>query len=144
MTTSKRPGRWKAGESGNPAGRKPGTGEVAKLRASIAKQVPGILENLTASALAGDVGAARLLLERVIAPLKASEEATPLALKGDTLTEQGKSVIAAVAAGDLAPGQAASLLASLGTLAKLEEADDLKRRIEALEQRYEKSPGAHQ
>jgi len=144
MTTTKRPGRWKAGESGNPAGRKPGTGEVAKLRASIAKQVPGILENLTASALAGDVGAARLLLERVIAPLKASEEATPLALKGDTLTAQGKSVIAAVAAGDLAPGQAASLLASLGTLAKLEEADDLKRRIEALEQRYEKSPGAHQ
>lgn len=136
MTTAKRPGRWKAGESGNPAGRKPGTGEVARLRASIAKQVPSILKNLTTAALAGDVGAARLLLERVIAPLKASEEAAPLSLKGDTLTEQGKSVLAAVASGDLAPSQGSSLLASLGALAKLEEADDLKRRIEALEQRY--------
>lgn len=136
MTTTKRPGRWKAGESGNPAGRKPGTGEVAKLRAGIAKEIPAILKNLKTAALAGDVGAARLLLERVIAPLKASEEAAPVALTGDTLTEQGKSVIAAVAAGELAPSQAASLLASLGTLAKLEEADELKRRIEALEQRY--------
>ena len=142
MATTKRPGRWKAGESGNPAGRKPGTGEVAKLRSSIAKQVPGILKKLTAAALAGDVGAARLLLERVVAPLKASEEATPLALTGSTLTEQGNSVIAAVASGDLAPGQGASLLASLGTLAKLEEADDLKRRIEALEQRYGANAGA--
>lgn len=26
-----RPGRWKAGESGNPAGRKPGTREVAAM-----------------------------------------------------------------------------------------------------------------
>lgn len=31
-----RPGRWKAGESGNPAGRKPSTGEVAAMRAAIA------------------------------------------------------------------------------------------------------------
>ena len=105
MATTKPPGRWKTGESGNPAGRKPGTGEVAKLRASIAKQVPSILKNLTAAALAGDVGAARLLLERVIAPLKASEEATPLELTGSTLSEQGKSVLAAVAAGDLAPSR---------------------------------------
>ena len=142
MTATKRPGRWKAGESGNPAGREPGTGEVAKLRASIAKQVPSILKSLTTAALSGDVGSARLLLERVIAPLKASEEAAPLELKGDTLTEQGRSVLAAVASGELAPGQAASLLASLGTLAKLEEADDLKRRIEALEQRYGTNPGA--
>ena len=60
----------------------------------------------------------------------------PLALTGSTLSEQGKSVLAAVAAGDLAPSQGVSLLTSLGTIAKLEEADDLKRRIEALEQRY--------
>ncbi|MBL8348889.1 MAG: hypothetical protein JNL87_01120 [Burkholderiaceae bacterium] len=144
MKATKRPGRWKPGESGNPAGRKPGTGEVAKLRAGIAKEIPAILENLKTAALAGDIGAARLLLERVIAPLKASEVAAPVSLTGDTLTEQGKSVIAAVASGDLSPSQAASLLASLGTFAKLEEADDLKRRIEALEQRYGATPGSAQ
>jgi hypothetical protein len=135
MTTTpkKRPGRWKAGESGNPAGRKPGTGDVAKLRAAIAEQVPAIIKTLTTAALTGDVGAARLLLERVIAPLKAAEVAAPLALPDGTLTEQGRAVVAAVAAGNLAPGQGAALLASLGTLAKLAEVDDLQRRIEALE-----------
>jgi hypothetical protein len=128
-----RAGRWKPGQSGNPAGRKPGAGEVARLRAAIGDHVPAIIERLTAAALAGDVGAARLLLERVIAPLKPSEEAAPLALPDGTLTEQGRAVVAAAAAGTLAPGQAASLLASLGTLAKLTEADELARRVAALE-----------
>jgi hypothetical protein len=31
---------WKPGQSGNPGGRKPGTGEVAKLQAAISKHVP--------------------------------------------------------------------------------------------------------
>jgi hypothetical protein len=125
-------GRWKPGESGNPAGRKPGSGDVARLRAAIAEKVPTIIEKLTASALLGDVGVARLLLERVIPPLKASEEAAPLTLPDGTLTEQGKAVLASVASGDLAPGQGAALLTSLGTLAKLTETDELSRRIEAL------------
>jgi hypothetical protein len=135
MQTSKRPGRWKAGESGNPAGRKPGSGEVAKLRAAMAEHVPALVAVLVQRALAGDIGAARLLLERTIAPLKASEEATPLTMPDGTLTEQGRAVLVAVAAGELAPGQGAALLASLGTLAKLAEADELTRRIEALESR---------
>lgn len=142
MKTDKHPGQWKPGTSGNPAGRRPGSGEVAKLRAAIAENVPTIVEKLTAAALAGDVGAARLLLERVIPPLKASEEAVPLTLPDGTLTEQGKAVLASVASGDLAPGQGAALLASLGTLANLTETDELCRRIEALEAARDQSKGA--
>ena len=41
--------------------------------------------------------------------------------------------MSAVAAGELAPGPGAALLASLGTLAKLTETDELVRRIDALE-----------
>ena len=133
MTQAKRPGRWKPGQSGNPAGRKPGAGEVAKMRASIAAHVPALVAMLVERALAGDIGAARLLLERTIAPLKASEETTPLALPNGTLSERGRAVLVAVAAGDLAPAQGAALLASLGALAKLTEADELERRIAALE-----------
>lgn len=129
----KPPQAWKPGQSGNPAGRKPGTGEVAKLRAVIANHVPALVAVLVERALAGDVGAARLLLERTIAPLKASEETASLALPDGTLTEQGRAVLLAVADGSLAPGQGAALLASLGTLAKLTEADELERRIAALE-----------
>ena len=136
MKNPKRPGRWKPGESGNPAGRKPGSGEVAKLRAAMAKHVPALLAVLVERALSGDIGAARLLLERTISPLKAVEEAAQLAMPDGTLTEQGRAVLVAVACGGLAPGQGAALLSSLGTLAKLVETDELTRRIDALEARH--------
>lgn len=140
MTTRpKPPGRWKKGESGNPRGRRPGSGEVAKLRTAIAEHIPSIIDKLTAAALQGDVSAARLLLERVIAPLKAAEEAAPLRLPDGTLTEQGRAVLGAVAAGTLAPGQGVVLLSGIGMLAKLVEAEELERRIAALEARHGKA-----
>ena len=137
---TKREGRWKAGESGNPAGRKPGSGEVAKMRAAMAKHVPALVAVLVERAMGGDIGAARLLLERTIAPLKASEEKAEMALPDGSLTDQGRAVIAAIASGDLASGQGAALLASLGTLAKLTEADELEQRIKALEERHAVKP----
>ena len=141
MTTEKKkpPGRWKAGESGNPAGRKPGSGEVAKLRAAIGERVPELLAAMMARALEGDVGAARLLLERAIAPLKAVEQTQALSLPDGSLTDQGRAVLAAVAAGELAPGQGAQLLAAIGTLGKIAELDELAARITALESKHDKS-----
>ncbi len=127
------PRAWKPGESGNPQGRKPGTGEVAKLRAAISEHVPAIIQSLTSAALSGDVAASRLLLERVIAPVKATEEAQALTLPDGTLTEQGRAVIGSIRDGELSPTQGATLLAALGALAKLTEADELERRIAALE-----------
>ena len=135
----KRAGRWKAGESGNPAGRKPGTGEVAAIRAAIAERVPELLAAMMAKALEGDIGAARLLLERAIAPLKAAEQPQALSLPDGTLTDQGRAVLAAVAAGELAPGQGAALLGAIGTLARVVEVDELARRIEVLEGKHDKS-----
>ncbi|HMN92719.1 MAG TPA: DUF5681 domain-containing protein [Hydrogenophaga sp.] len=129
----KRAGRWKPGESGNPAGKPKGTGEVAKLRAAIAEKVPAILESLLDRALSGDVGAARLLLERTIPPLKAIEPPQPLTLPDGSLTEQGRAVLASVAAGDLAPGQGAALVGAIGALARVAEVDELERRIAVLE-----------
>ena len=139
MTTRKAPPHaWPKGMSGNPRGRRPGSGEVAKLRAAIAQHLPTIIERLVAAALQGDVSAARLLLERVCAPLKATEEPARLALPDGSLTEQGRCVLAAVAAGTLAPGQGAALLGAIGTLARVVEVDELAHRIEALEAAHAK------
>ena len=132
----KPPGRWKPGESGNPKGRRPGTGEVAKIRAAIGDRVPELLAAMMTRALDGDVGAARLLLERAIAPLKAAEQPQALSLPDGTLTDQGRAVLAAVAAGELAPGQGAALLGAIGTLARVAEVDELARRIEVLEGKH--------
>lgn len=119
----------------NPRGRPKGSGEVAKIRAAIAKHIPKLLQELAKRALAGDVGAARLLLERTVAPLRAAEQAQPLDLPEGTLTEQAQAVLAEIAAGKLAPGQGASLLSGIATLAKVTEIDELERRLAALEER---------
>lgn len=139
MATRKPPAAaWKPGQSGNPKGRPAGTGEVAKLRAAIAGNVPAILESLTTAALAGDVQAARLLLERALPPIKAVEATQALSLPDGTLTQQGRAVLAAVAAGELAPGQGAALLGAIGTLARVAEVDELAARITQLEQQHAK------
>jgi len=130
----KPPGLWKKGESGNPKGRPAGAGEVSKIRASIAARVPELLAKLIEQALAGDTGAARLLLERAVAPLKAAEQPQALTLPDGTLTEQGRAVLASVAAGVLAPGQGAQLLTGIGTLARVAEIDELSKRITKLEE----------
>lgn len=128
---------WKPGQSGNPKGRAPGSGEVSKIRAAIAAELPAILQSLIEQALAGDTQAARLLLERTIAPLKAMEPAQAIHLPAGSLTEQGRAILAAVAGAELAPGQGAQLLSAIGSLARVAEIDELAQRIEALEKQQE-------
>ena len=138
MTTDKKkpPGRWKPGESGNPKGRTPGTGEVAAIRAAIAERVPDLMAAMMTRALDGDVGAARLLLERCIAPLKASEQPQAMHLPDGTLTEQGRAVLAAVAAGELGPSAGAALLGAIGTLARVTDFEQIEARLKILEQKH--------
>ena len=138
MTAAKKrpPGRWKTGESGNPKGRPKGSGQVAQLRAAIAAQVPALLDKLMRQALEGDTSAARLLLERAIAPLKAAEQPQALALPDGSLTAQGRAVLRSVASGELAPTQGAALLGAIGTLARVSEIDELAARVAALEQKH--------
>lgn len=126
---------WRPGQSGNPAGRPPGSGQVGKLRAAIAEHLPDIIAKLVEQAKAGDAAAARLLLERVVPPVKSAEPPVSLVLPDGTLAAQGRAVLAAVEVGGLAPTQAGQLIASLGTLAKLVETDELEARIAALEGR---------
>lgn len=140
MTERKKPPPgWKKGQSGNPAGRPKGSGDVAKVRAAIPAQVPALLAKLMTQALEGDTSAARLLLERAIAPLKAIEQAQALTLPDGTLTDQGRAVLRSVADGVLAPSQGAALLGAIGTLARVTEMDELESRIAALEVRNGKS-----
>jgi hypothetical protein len=141
MTEAKKAGRWKPGVSGNPKGKTPGSGELQRLRATIASDVPEILAGLVNAAKAGDVQAARLILERVLPPVKATEQAVELQLPdGGTLTAQGRAVLSAVAGGDLAPGQGAQLLTAIGTLARVTGIDELTNRITALEEKQNAKP----
>lgn len=126
--------QWKPGQTGNPKGRPPGQSAITRMRATLAADVPEILAGLVAAAKGGDVQAARLILERVLPPVKAIEQAVELQLPdGGTLTTQGRAVLSAVASGVLAPGQGAALVSAIGTLARVTEIDELSARITKLE-----------
>lgn len=139
MTKAKRNATtWRPGSSGNPRGRKPGTGTVAQVRAALADKLPAILDRLIAQALAGDVQSSRLLLERTIPALKPTEapHAVTLPTTG-TPEEQGRAILAALASGELGPQTAAVLLGAVATLGRLIELAEIERRIAALEGRHE-------
>jgi hypothetical protein len=127
--------KWKPGQTGNPKGRPPGQSEITTLRKSIMNDAPEILAGLVTAAKAGDVQAARLILERVLPPVKPIEQAIELNLAGDTLTDQGRAVLSAVAAGALAPGQGSQLIAAIGALARVTEINEFDERLTKLEKK---------
>lgn len=132
--TEKKPHRWQPGKSGNLKGRPPGQSEITRLRASLAKDVPDILAGLVMAAKGGDVQAARLVLERILPPVKPMEQTVALQLpKSGTLAAQGRAVLTAVADGELAPSLGAALVGAIATLARVIEIDELSARISALE-----------
>ena len=130
---------WAKGQSGNPAGKaSKGTTEArAALRENILKQMPAVVRKLLAQAKAGDVQAARTLLERVLPAVKA--EALPVVLPAvaaaATATEQAALIVKAVASGELAPDVAGQLLSGIGQAVRIHEVDELERRIQELEGR---------
>jgi len=128
-------GRWEPGTSGNPAGRPSGTGQIGQLRAAIGERVPAILEKLINQATSGDVGAARLLLERVLPPLKAEELPVAFELQPGTLTARSAAILQEVASGNLSATTGTQLIAAIGSLARVTEVDELARRIDLLEAR---------
>ena len=128
-------GRFAPGNKASP-GRPPGRGPVAELRATLATDLDKIIDTLRTQALAGDMQAIRIILDRVQPTLRPVDMPTTLNLPTDgTLADQARAVVQAAADGDLAPAQAAQIVTALGGVAKIIETTELVSRIEALEAR---------
>lgn len=125
-------GRFAKGNKASP-GRPPGRGVVAELRDKLAQDVDKVIGIVREQALAGDPQAIRILLDRVLPSLRPVELPTPLSLPEGNLAQQAHAVVLAVAAGDIAPSQAAQIISALGGVAKIVETTDLLDRIEKLE-----------
>ena len=128
--------QFKPGQSGNPKGRPKGTPDrrTALLR-ELEQDLPALIDAIKTNALAGDMQALKLLLDRLLPVRKSSLEPVelPLLAVAQTLSGKADAVLCAVACGELAPDVGAQLVNAIGTAARVVEISELLERIEALE-----------
>lgn len=119
--------KFQKGQSGNPAGRKPGLSKIGKIRQGLEAHLPEILEALTAQAKAGDPQAAKLLLDRVLPSLKPeTRQSAPAPTDPD-------AILTAVESGQIGIDQGQALMGLAATRIKIAADEELLRRVEALE-----------
>ncbi len=132
-------GRFVPGVSGNPAGRPPGTRNRASLL--VEQMLEGQAEALAAKvidlALAGDVLALRLCLERLVPARKERQIMLqlPRPATAPDITEAYGQVVEALAAGELTPTETDSAATLLENARRALETTELARRIEEMEER---------
>lgn len=131
-----KPTKWQPGQSGNPAGRKPGEKSKRTLVAeALNAGSEDVARKVIAEALQGDMTAAKLVLERVHPPLR--NEGPRVQFEYDRtapLVEQAQQVFAAMAKGECDVDTGKILIECLTAHARLKEVDDLAARISQLEE----------
>ena len=136
-TGAKQAGRWKPGQSGNPAGKPKGTRHRATqaVEALLEGQAEALTQKAIEKALEGDGVALRLCLERIAPARKDAAvcfDLPAIASAADTVAASS-SLLEAVAAGNVTPDEAARIMGLLTSHKALVEVCELERRIEALE-----------
>lgn len=142
MTTKRQAPKsaFKPGQSGNPRGKPAGTRSKSTqlLLALMEGGAEKITQAVIESAKAGDLMAAKIILDRVVPPAKERPVHVDLP---DTTTAQGVSaaqsaILQAVAGGDLLPGEASTLSAIVESKRRAIETQQLSDRITQLENRH--------
>lgn len=121
--------------SPNPSGRPRGiTDRKAKLAQRMLADADGIVSVLIAQALEGDTGAASLILSRVLPALRNQTEKVQFPFDpGAQIPRQIEAVLAAVAAGAVAPDVGQVIIQSVKALADVRAVEELEARIITLE-----------
>lgn len=130
-STRNRRGQFKKGSSGNPGGR---SGKAAELRRKLESSADNAVKVIMDAAKGGDMAACRLILDRVVPPSKPVFAPVAFELDNSDLPSAARSVIEAVAAGELPADQGKMILDGLANVAKIIEITELEQRIASLEQ----------
>lgn len=128
---------FKKGQSGNPAGRPPktGPGRDVELRRMLQAKAPELINQVLTMALAGDLAALKMALDRVLPAIKPVDQAVTIPIPGEDLVAAGQSILAAMASGQLTPEQGQRLAGVLELQRRLVETVELEQRISALEKK---------
>ncbi len=137
-TGKKQGGPFKKGRSGNPAGRSQGSRNKATLaiEALLDGEAEGLTRKAVDLAMAGDTTALRLCLDRLCPPRKdrpVSFKLPPMKAPADAVAAMS-ALLAAVAKGDVTPGEAQTIAAVIEAQRRVIECEDHERRLRALEQ----------
>ena len=130
-------GRFQPGQSGNPSGKPKGARHRATRMAEalIEGEAEEIVRKAVELAKAGDGPVLRAVLERIVPSRKdapISFELPPIDTAADAKAASS-AVIAAVAAGDITPGEGSAVMALLVSHKMIVEATDFEARLSALE-----------
>lgn len=130
--------KFKPGESGNPAGRPAGITTAVKIRKEIEARRADILQVVVDAAIAGDMAACKMLLDRIVPPLKPAAQPVSIPVDGDnTLAGQAAKITAATLAGQIPPDIGAQLMTALAAQARIIEMQEMADRLERIEQQLE-------
>lgn len=125
---------FKRGQSGNPAGKPKGAKDKrTALRALLEPHKAKLVRKAVTLALKGDTTALRLCLDRIMPPLRAKDAPIHLNAFAGTIAQQGQRVVQALAAGDISPDEASTVMTTLRAQTDITKADELERRVKALE-----------
>ena len=136
------PTQFKPGQSGNPAGKPKGTRNATTLalEALLDGQASALTQKAINLALAGDMAALRLCLDRILPPRKDSPVAFDLPeMKtiNDAVPAMG-ALVQAVGHGELTPTEAGELTKMVQAFAKIIETAELEERVRKLEEAIDK------
>lgn len=136
-TTASNQGRFRPGQSGNPAGRPKGSRHATTLaiEALLEGEAEAITRKAIEAAKAGDLVAIRIVLDRVCPPRKSRSVHVELpkidSAAGVSLAQQ--EVLNAVSKGELLLDEAQALSGLIEARRKAIEMEDLENRIQELE-----------
>ncbi len=129
---------FQKGQSGNPAGRKPGTKnrKLELLRSNDKRLQKQVLK----MALDGDPVALRICADRLWPRIRPQALPVKVKAKSADLASQGAAVVSAALAGELTPDVLGMLLSALADQARLVEFSEIESRLQKLENQEHIAP----
>ena len=129
---------FQKGQSGNPAGKKPGTRNHASrlVETMMAGDVEEITQKVISAAKNGDLTAARIVLDRISPPRKDNPITLDLPMLEtalDAVTAMGM-IMTSVAQGEISPSEAATLTDLVSSFTKTLELSEFEQRLNKLEE----------
>lgn len=125
-------GRWVKGACPNPSGR-PKTAS-AELKRQLSQHGEKVVQTVVNAALAGDLTACKLVLDRISPALKPVASPINIELPIDAgLAGTARAFVDAAANGKIPPDVAGQLVTAVSNLARITEIDELLSRVNKLE-----------